>query len=132
MFLWYTWGMIHITIKATGIELTPAIRAYVEEKVAHVDKLIPASDTTAHADVEVGQTTKHHQSGNVFRTEINLVSKQGSFRIEIEEADLYASIDRAKDELMDEIRDRKDKKVSLVRRGQRLFKRMLGRAENEE
>ncbi len=119
--------MIHITIKATGTELTPAIREYVEEKIGSVEKLIDASDTTARADVEVGQTTHHHQKGEVFRTEINFFSKEANVRIVKMAEDLYASIDEAKDELLEEFRDQKAKKVSVVRKGQRLFKRMLRR-----
>lgn len=119
--------MINITIKATGMELTPAIRLYVEEKISSVEKFLDTSDTTARADVEVGQVTRRHQSGNVFKTEIHFVSKQATLRIVKTEEDLYASIDRAKDELLDELRDKKHKNVNMVRKGQRLFKRMLRR-----
>lgn len=119
--------MIHITIKATGMELTPAIRAYIEEKISSVEKFIDPSDDAAHADVEVGQTTHHHQKGEVFRAEISFHSKQADVRVVKTEENLYAAIDEAKDELLDEIRDQKDKRVGAVRRGQRLWKGMLRR-----
>lgn len=118
---------MNINIKATTIELTPAIKAYVEEKVAMLGKLIDPADTSAHADVEVGQTTKHHQSGDVFRAEINLHVAGANLRAESERDDLYAAIDEAKDELMRQLRKEKTKRTDLVRRGGLALKQMLHR-----
>ncbi|MCI0619825.1 ribosome-associated translation inhibitor RaiA [Candidatus Wolfebacteria bacterium] len=119
--------MINTNIKATNIELTPAIRAYVEEKVVMLGKLIDPNDTIARADVEVGQTTKHHQSGDIFRAEINLHIAGADLRTESEREDLYAAIDEAKDELMRQLRKEKTKRTDLVRRGGLALKRMLHR-----
>ncbi|MBX4206436.1 HPF/RaiA family ribosome-associated protein, partial [Candidatus Parcubacteria bacterium] len=54
---------MRINIKATGIELTPAITDYAERKVAMLDKYI-ARGTDAVAQIEVGKSTRHHKSGD--------------------------------------------------------------------
>lgn len=115
------------TIKATTIELTDAIRAYIEEKITSLDKFIDAQDTTAYADVEVEQTTRHHQSGPIFRAEANVHVAQKMFRVEVTDEDLYAAIDKMKDELIRNISEYKDRKQDLIRRGGLRFKELIQR-----
>ncbi len=117
--------MLNISFKATQFEITPAIRAYAEEKVRMIERLLDDRDADARAEVELEQTTRHHQSGDIFRAEINLHTAQLNLRTEAEEGDLYAAIDVAKDELVEEIRRSKDKKSSMMRRGGRMFKGMM-------
>jgi len=118
--------MINVDIKATGIELTPALRSYVEDKVGALEKLVE-SHIAAQADVEIGQTTHHHQSGNIFRCEINLMVEGKLTRVVAKEEDLYAAIDVAKDQLLDEVRKHKDKSTKVQRKGARTFKSILRR-----
>lgn len=126
--------MININLKATGIDLTPALRSYVDEKMKALEKFIDQK-IAAQADVEIGQTTHHHQSGEIFRCEINLTIPGDLIRAVAQEEDLYAAIDVAKDELLDEVRKRKDRKTKDWRRGARMFKgvlRRFGFGGNEE
>ena len=104
------------TLKATGIQLTPAISDYVEKKVALLQKLIDEGDTTALAAVEVGKTTTHHQHGDVFRAEINLRLSGSSFRAVAEASTLYAAIDIVKDTIEDDIQNKKRKRHTMLRR----------------
>jgi len=46
-------------------------------------------------------------------------------RATAENVDVYAAIDTAKDELKGELIRKKDKQVTLLRKGQRLLKQML-------
>lgn len=117
--------MLNISFKATQFEITPAIRAYAEEKVRMIERLLDERDADARAEVELEQTTRHHQSGDIFRAEINLRTARVNLRTEAEEGDLYAAIDIAKDELVEELRRLKEKKSSMMRRGGRMFKGMM-------
>ena len=117
--------MIKKTLKGTGIGLTPAIESVVDKVVAALDKYIDSSDTSALADIEVGRTTYHHKSGEIFRAEINFHSRLGSFRVESEKEDLYAALYAAKDELVESLRSKKSKKIDFVRRSGLALKNML-------
>lgn len=86
------------TIKATNMELTPAIRKYVEEKLDYIAKLLPDHGEVV-ANVEVGKTTRHHQKGDVMRCEVNVLVKGDMLRVEKIEPDLYKAIDKVKDHL---------------------------------
>jgi len=112
-------------IKATNMDLTPAIREYVEKKIADIDRLIPDSDESAHATVEVGKTTMHHQQGDVFRAEVNLHIAGADFYAEHTDGNLYAAIDMVKDKAMREVRRHRNKQQDLARRGGSRFKRFF-------
>jgi len=111
-------------IKATGIELTPALTDYVNGKLAMLDKLL-AHCGDVFANVEIGKETKHHKTGNWFFAEVNLKCDGKMLRHVTEEADLYAAIDKMKDGLAEEIRTYEKKKKSLFRRGARAVKKLF-------
>jgi len=117
--------MLNITIKATSIELTPAIRDYVEKRLQPLDKFFPNHERAAQVSVEVGKTTNHHNKGEVFRTEINIKAPHANYRAVCEQSDLFASIDDAKEVMLQEVTSHKDKRQTLFRRGALRVKRMM-------
>ncbi len=115
-----------INIKATNTELTPAISTYVEEKVLGLDKFIVADDPeSVLANVEIGLNTKHHQSGKIYRAEINLHIGGKYIRAVSEQEDLYAAIDDMRDQVSREITSFRNKKRDLFRRGGAVVKDFL-------
>ena len=115
-----------INIKATNTELTPAISTYVEEKVLGLNKFIVAKDPeSVLANVEIGLSTKHHQSGKVFRAEINLHIGGKYLRAVSEQEDLYTAIDDMRDQVAREINSLKNKERDLFRRGGAIIKDLL-------
>lgn len=108
---------MRINIKATNLELTSAISDYLRKRVDALDKFVDKNDESAMADVEVGKSTKHHQSGDIFRAEINLHVSGKNLRAVAEKDNLYAAIDQAKDEMVREITSHKAKQRTLLRRG---------------
>lgn len=118
---------MNISVKATNIELTPAISQYIDEKVGSLEKFIVAADpTTVRASVEVGKTTRHHHSGSdIFLAEINLYIDGKTFRAVSEQGTLYAALDDMKDEIAREITSSKNKQRALFRRGGAAVKNMI-------
>ncbi len=106
---------MQIKEKFTNFERTQAISDYLAKRLSHLDKFI--KDNSALCEVELGKTTNHHKSGDIFRAEINLKIKGKSFRAVSEKDDLYSAIDIVKDEMVNELHHHKDKKVSIARRG---------------
>lgn len=118
---------MNISVKATNIELTPAVSSYIDEKVGSLEKFILAADpATVRASVEVGKTTRHHHSGNdIFLAEINLYIDGKSLRAVSEQGTLYAAIDDMKDEIAREINTSKRKQRTLFRRGGAAIKNLI-------
>ncbi len=112
-----------INIKATAIELTPSITDYVNKKISTLEKYITNPD--AVAQVEVGRTTKHHKSGEVFKAEVHLVGAGLDLYAVVEHSDLYAAIDQVKDEIVRNTIHTKGKRETLTRRSGQMMKSVL-------
>lgn len=114
-----------INIKATGIELTPAISDYVSKKIFSIEKYTEKSADALVAQVEVGKSTKHHKSGAVFRAEVHIIGGGLDLYAVSEKEDLYAAIDTVKDEIAHNMVHTKTKRETMVRRGARAIKNII-------
>ena len=101
---------MQIKIQGTGIELTEAIKAYVEEKAL---TLVKFYDQIISADIDVGMESHHHNKGQIYYAEFNLSVPGSLIRVRKNEADLYKAIDKVKDHLKVELQKMKEKKRSL-------------------
>jgi len=114
-----------INEKGTNMQITGEIKDYLYKKLAHIEKFLNPTDESVLCEVELGKISKHHNKGDVFRTEINLHIAGKNLRAVSELDDLFASIDIAKDEMVRELQSNKDKKVSLIRRGGAKIKNLI-------
>lgn len=117
--------MIKKTIKATGLSLDPSIDEAIEKVVVAIEKFSDAQDESTLLDIEVGKTTNHHRSGDIFRAEINFHSKIGNLRAEAEKEDLFSALTSAKEEIIEALRSKKSKKMDFVRKNGLKLKHML-------
>jgi len=99
-----------IIIKTTQIELTPALKEYTEKKVGSLGKFLKKFDTKEEVEifVEIGKTTKHHKSGEIFYAEVTMKLPKKVLRVENSNADLRAAIDTIKDVLKQSIQKYKE------------------------
>lgn len=112
---------MNIQIKATGIELTPAISAYVEKRLDSVKKYFEEGKMP-NMFVELGKESNHHKQGEVFRAEVRIGGAGQNFYAVSLAEDLYASIDKVKDDIIREITKVKGKRETLMRKGGRMIK----------
>lgn len=105
-----------IIIHGNNIELTAAIRGYVEAKIGSLSKFLPpASEDIIEARVEVGKPSKHHHTGPVFYAEVNLKIGGKLLRANEENYELYAAIDKVRDEIEIQIKKFKEKRIDAHR-----------------
>ena len=112
-------------LKGTDVELTSQIREYLDKRLQSVEKFLPEGDGSFTADIELGRTTRHHQTGDVFRAEINVNLGKKMFRAVSEGSDLFKAIDDMRDEIVRELSSRKEKHISILRRGGQKIKNLL-------
>lgn len=113
-------------IKTTDFELTPAIKEYINKKIAHLDKYVkPGQEESMMCYIEIGKTTNHHKSGDIFRSEFTIHMGGQSVRAESSQEDLYSSLDKVTEEAQRGLTSFKGKKTSLIRRGGAKIKEML-------
>jgi len=112
-----------INIKATNMELTPAIEKYVDRKLIGLEKFNNGGEIDVY--VEIGKTTNHHKQGDLFKAEINLDLNGKQFFTNSEKEDLYMAIDEAENDITRKITYRKDKNQTLFKRGAMSVKKMI-------
>lgn len=116
---------MRLNVKATNITISDQVRAYLEKKLQSLERLADFDDSALLVDVELGRTTRHHQTGDVFFAEINIHRGKESFRAVTDRPDLMSAIDGARDSIARELSSKKDKEISLVRRSGQFAKAIL-------
>ncbi len=119
---------MNIKIRSINFEITPAIDDYISKKISSLEKFLERKDGEVICEVEIGRTTKHHNSGDIFKAEINL-TQPGSKQVYAvaEEVDLYTAIDVVRYEAERSIVSRKTKNDTLFRRGATQVKNLIKR-----
>ena len=112
-------------IKATNIELTDAIKDYVNKNLLGLDRFITDPKEDLIIQVEVGKTTRHHKSGDYFRAEFNVDISGKKFYVSAKKDNLYGAIDEAREALFRKIDYSKNKERTLLRRGAKSIKKMI-------
>lgn len=116
---------MRVNIKATEITLNDSLRAYLDKKLKSLRKLTNLDDPAVMIDSELGRTTRHHHTGEIFFAEITIHRGKESFRAVSYGENLHAAIDEMRDEIARELASRKEKKLSLLRRSGQFAKMLL-------
>ncbi len=118
--------MLKLNIKGTNINLDPLIYSHIEDKIGGLDKFIEEKeDSVVQAWVEVGISNKHHQTGDIYRAEVQIRLSGKDARAEAYAKDIFMAIDAVKDELQEELKKHRQKQEALYKRGARLVKRIF-------
>ncbi len=110
---------MNIIINGSHIDITDAIRDYATKKLNTLRTFV---DEGSKVVADLGKTSNHHKSGDIFKAEIHVHSHGKVTRVSKEEEDLYAAIDIAQGELLDMLSNQKDKKNTLWRKGAQKIK----------
>lgn len=122
-------------IKTTNFTLTDDVSKYLEKRMSVIDRYVEPDDTSAILEIEIGKTTRHHQSGDIFRAEANMHARHIDLRAEAERDTILVAIDAMKDELVNTLRSKKHKRITLIRRGGLKIKNFIkgfGRSGNKD
>lgn len=113
-------------ILSSNLELTEAINDYLDKKLSQVEKYINAKETEPIADIEIAKTIGDQNSGeDLYKAEITIAVGGESYRYVAEEHELYAAIDKMKDEIIRILRKNKERKRDKFRRGATRMKNMI-------
>lgn len=114
-----------ISTKGTNFTVTPKMHTLIEQKFSPLGKYLHEKGD-ARCEIEL-EKIGEHQSGKIYRAEINLYNGGRLFRAEATEEQMEQAIDVARNELKHELQHAIGKRKSLAERGRRLLKSMLRR-----
>ena len=118
-----------IKIHSTNFDITPAIYEHIDRKISPLQKFLDMPEVVL-CEVEIGRTTKHHKSGDIFKAEVNITGPNVKQIYAIAEGrDLYSAIDIVKDDIEREIVTQKERRNTLFRRGGAKVKAFLKRLD---
>ncbi len=115
---------MNTNIKTTNITLSASISEYTEKRLNKIAKFLD-DDPATQCDIELAKTTEHHKKGDIFKAEIHIVGSGKNLYATAEREDLYAAIDAVRDEILQELNARREKRISFVRRGGARVKAMV-------
>jgi putative sigma-54 modulation protein len=107
---------MNLNIKTQNVSLTPAISDYLEKKLRMIKGLDLDKDNI-FIYAEIGKTTQHHRSGDVYKAEVNIDIAGKNMYAMSEMDDLYAAIDDVKDDLSREMKTFKGKQRYIRKYG---------------
>lgn len=113
-----------ISTKATNIEITPKIERLIEQKIAPLGRFVGGHEGAVKCEVEIAKVAEH-QSGKIYRAEVNLTIGGKLYRAEATEEQIEKAIDEVRDELKVELSKASDKRESLFKQGGRKIKEMM-------
>lgn len=120
------YNTMRTTIKATNIEHTNAIDSYVTKRMRDLEKVLDAKGKSELARVEVGRSTTHHRAGkDIFFAEVMIRASKKDFRAAAKADDLYAAIDKMRDEIVREVTRHRERTREQKKDGAREMKRHI-------
>ncbi len=117
-----------VIIKTKNLALTEDLRDFIEEKISSLKKFVDVlkkeeeKKTLAEAFVEVEKETKHHNKGQVFKSEAKILLPGRKIIARAAGDDLLLTVVEIKDKLQQEIKKYKFKNIGKNRRQQRKTK----------
>jgi len=119
--------MKNIKINAIGVELDKSIEDYLMKKLESLRKFIDFDNEEVTTDIRLSKETKSRKSGNLYKSEISIMTVGKKYGAQGEAEELYAAIDDMKDVISKKISSHRGKKQSLFKKGGAKIKRMLKR-----
>lgn len=115
---------MNISLTGKNIEVTDAMRSYVEEKMGSLTKY---GEDISRIEVEVDKNM-HHKKGEVFHVRANAQMVRELLHAEADETDFYAAVDVCRAEVLNQLEHyaaKKDERHRRVQKSRRDWKSIL-------
>lgn len=118
-----------IDTKFTGLDSTPAINEYINEKIGGLEKFVHrmSEKGAVSAFIELARSSAHHQKGDVYHIECNLELPGKLLRAETENWDVRLGIDEVRDILHLEIKKYLERFRPQDSGGQKRLRKLRGK-----
>ena len=118
-----------LKVSGHGMEVTEALRAYIEEKLKKYERLF---ELATSVEVECTENVAARGVDKDFRVEISMKLPRTVARVEKEGSDLYALVDQATDVIFRKVKRYKDKLRQWEGKKQWVVEEEIGREEEDD
>ncbi len=118
---------MNVNFMFKGVEVSQDVKDYAEQKAQMLSKYLSDKLQDARVDIEFSQDGKH--SGQTNRVDMVVVAPALDMHTVGRGETMQAAIDMAKDDMARRLRRKKRKETSMLRKGGRMFKRVLRRSK---
>lgn len=116
---------MEIKTKTTDYEFTPDVERYLGEKLGAVQKLL-SGDNEARCEVTLGRAVSSAKHGEVWFVDCSVIPTTGDRVHAYARAEtITAAIDKAKDEVLQQLRKGKNLHIRMLRKGGAAIKKMM-------
>lgn len=116
---------MQIHFKGTNYDLPASVSQLAKKKIDSLRKFVSKKEDAVQVYVELGKESGAHQSGRIWRAEINFDLEGERFRAVATEESIDTAIDTAVGELGTLLRHAQTKKRDLARKGGATIKSLL-------
>lgn len=119
---------MRVTIRQKNLKITPALTAYIDQKILRPVRRLLKDNSAGDLpilDLEFSRTTLHHRKGKIFNAEANLTLGKKVLHAEADEENIRQACDLLAEELEQEIRSFKGKRLSQSKREGRAMKKEI-------
>lgn len=118
---------MEVRTKATDYEMTPDVSAYLDERLAHLERILGADNDVAQCDVEIGRDAGRPRHGaNIYFAEITVRVPGGVHaRATNRSESLNGAIDAVKGEIERQLRQGRKVHRRVLRKSGALAKWLL-------
>lgn len=120
---------MEIKIRTKNLQLTSHLKNYIRKKLEKVEKFLVkvTKKGTTEMEIEVEKITRGQNKGEVHRVEAQIFGPGISIRAEDTSTTPKEAVSEVKYELERQLKEHKDKKTTLQRKGARKVKKMRGK-----
>ena len=112
-------------INTKNLDLSDQISAFIHSKLLAVEKHLNSDDESILCEVEIGIISNHHNSGDIYRSEINLQTPGHNYRSVSKKDELKNAFLDTVAEIIESIKSSKSKEETLNRKDGASFKNQL-------
>lgn len=105
---------MNIIVRGSHIEINESIHEYLIKKIKSLEKFLSID---AKIEADLGKTTNHHKQGEIFRAELTITNNGVLSRVVSEKENLYLAMDAVREEALEMLIAKKNKKISLFKKG---------------
>ena len=118
---------MEIRIKTTDYEITPDVRTYLDERLAHLEKLLGSDSSAARCEVEIGRAAGRPRHGaNIWFAEIQIIPPAGKRIVATNNSEsLNGAIDDVKVEAERQLKRERQLHIRVARKSGAAIKNLL-------